>query len=299
MDHVYKLRGMPESIISDKGSIFLSQFWHELFKLLGIKLKFSTSYHLQIDGQTERVNACLETYFRYMAGHKPKAWHQWLSLAEWWFNTHYHSRMKMSPFQALYGYQPLFQGHVEPSATQVASVEDYLLQRKPMLQLVKEGLKQAQERMKVIADKKRTERTLKVGDWVYLRLQPYRQSTVAIRRNMKLAAKYYGPFQVLACVGKVVYKLNLPAHSKIHPMFHVSQLKKKLSKKKVPIQQLFYADESGQMRVEPMAILDRRMIKRNNVAVEQVLVQWTNVPPENATWEDTSFIAAQFPAFNP
>lgn len=72
MDHIYKLHGLPESIISDRDSISLSNFRQELFKLLGTELNMSTAYHTQIDGQTERVNACLETYLRCMVGHKPK-----------------------------------------------------------------------------------------------------------------------------------------------------------------------------------------------------------------------------------
>lgn len=75
MDQVYKLYGLPKFIIFGRGSIFLSNLWQELFNLLGTDLKFSFVYHPQTDGQTKRVNACLETYLRCMSGHKRKAWH--------------------------------------------------------------------------------------------------------------------------------------------------------------------------------------------------------------------------------
>lgn len=86
----------------------------------------------------------------------------------------------------------------------------------------------AQERMKAYADKGRTDRYFEVGDWVYLQLQPYRKSSVVLRKNLKLGARYFGHFQIIAEIGTVAYKLKLPTTSKIHPVFHVSQLKKKM-----------------------------------------------------------------------
>lgn len=73
IDNIYKLHGLPHFIVSDIDFIFINAFWQELFKLLSIELKLSIAYHLQTDGQTERVNACLETYLRCMCGNKPKS----------------------------------------------------------------------------------------------------------------------------------------------------------------------------------------------------------------------------------
>lgn len=74
-------------------------------------------------------------------------------------------------------------------------------------------------------DKKRSERAFAIGDWVYLKLQPHVQSSVMPRAHHKLSYTYFGPYQVEACVGKVAYRLTLPATSRIHPVVHVSQLK--------------------------------------------------------------------------
>ena len=82
LDNIYKLHGLPRSIVSDKDTIFLSSFWQSLFAVLGVDLLLSSSYHPQTDGQTEVLNRCLENYLRYMYAQNPKDWAKWLSLAE-------------------------------------------------------------------------------------------------------------------------------------------------------------------------------------------------------------------------
>lgn len=122
MDTVFKLHGMPKSIVSDRDLVFTSGFWQELFKLQGTRLNLSTSYHPQTDGQTEVVNRCLEVYLRCMTGEKPRAWAQWLPLAEWWFNTNYHSATKLTLYQVVYGQLPPSHIHYIPGASNVAAV---------------------------------------------------------------------------------------------------------------------------------------------------------------------------------
>lgn len=82
--------------------------------------------------------------------------------------------------------------------------------------------------MKSQADKNKSERNFEIGHQVYLKLQPYVQTTVAQRSNQKLGYKYFGPYKILQCVGAVAYKLDLPATSNIHHVVHVSLLKKAL-----------------------------------------------------------------------
>jgi hypothetical protein len=103
MDQVFKIHGMPHSIVSDRDPTFTSNFWQELFKLQGTQLHLNTAYHPQTDGQTKVVNKCLETYLRCFSSEKQHQWVQWLPLAEWWYNTSYHTTTRMTPFEAVYG----------------------------------------------------------------------------------------------------------------------------------------------------------------------------------------------------
>ena len=106
LDHIYRLHGLPKSIVSDRDPIFVSTFWRELFRLQGVKLKYSTAYHPQTDCQTEHINKCLEQYLRCMSGDKPKEWLKYLPLSEWWYNTSFHSSIKASPYEIVYGKKP-------------------------------------------------------------------------------------------------------------------------------------------------------------------------------------------------
>ncbi|XP_071926078.1 uncharacterized protein [Coffea arabica] len=137
--------------------------------------------------------------------------------------------------------------------------------------------------MKVYANQNRSERTFSVGDWVYLTLQPYRQMSMELRGNTKLSAKYFGPYQVVQKIGRVAYKLKLLEGSKIHHMFHVSLLKKKIGNNATPALQLPNLDGKSHLRVEPAAILDHKIIKRRNVAAVQWLIHWWGTTPAEAT----------------
>lgn len=139
--------------------------------------------------------------------------------------------------------------------------------------------------MKHFADKRRTERSFEVGDWVYLRLQPYRQKSVAMRHNMKLAPRFYGPFCILQKIGTVAYKLQLPPTSSIHPVFHVSSLKKKLGQSINPLPTLPLTNSSGHLQPEPQEILYRRLRQQGNRAVTEVLVRWVGTSEADDSWE--------------
>jgi hypothetical protein len=204
----------------------------------------------------------------------------------------------MSPFQALYGYEPPAREMVLTEATQVAAVEEWMQRRINMDQLIKGLLEGARNRMRQVADRRRSERTFLVGDWVFLKLQPYRQGSVMYRKHYKLNPRYYGPYQILERIGAVAYKLQLPAGSVVHPVFHVSLLRKKVGEVAIVSQALPIVDAEGRVKVYPVTILERKLMKKGNAAVVAGLIQWSNSFPEDATWEELTELQLQFPDFS-
>jgi hypothetical protein len=150
-----------------------------------------------------------------------------LPLAEYWYNKSHHSALGRSPFEVLYGYAPKHSGFsVDSAIPDSPDLSSWLSERAVMQDLVHQHLLRAQMRMKRQADKKRSERSFAIGDWVFLKLQPYVQSSLARRASQKLSFRFFGPCCVEAKVGVVAYKLALPPSSAIHLVFHVSQLKR-------------------------------------------------------------------------
>ena len=210
MQHIFKFHDMPISVVSDRDVTFTSLFWTELFRLQGTDLAMSTAYHPQSNGQTEVVNKSLEQYLRAFTCDRPHQWAEWLPLAEFWFNTNFHTSLKLTPFEALYGFlPPKLQAYI-PGTTRVDVLDSLLSQRQEVLATPKDHLLAAKERMKLCADKHRVARSFQLGDWVYLRLQPYWQRTLAYKGKWKLSPRYFGPFQVIQLIGQVSYKLALP-----------------------------------------------------------------------------------------
>lgn len=126
---VYRLHGLPESIVSDRDSLFLSEFWQNLFKLAGTRLNLSTAYHPQSDGSTERVNQCLEQYLRNMTNAAPKNWSSWLSYAEWWYNNTFHTALNATPYQIVYGIKPRHVAWQEGVQTNIHSLETMMAEK--------------------------------------------------------------------------------------------------------------------------------------------------------------------------
>nr|KYP52382.1 Transposon Ty3-I Gag-Pol polyprotein [Cajanus cajan] len=285
MKMVVKLHGFPKTIVSDRDKVFTSQFWQHLFRLSGTSLNLSTAYHPQSDGQSEALNKCLEMYLRCFTFDRPK--------------TSYHTSIGMTPFKVVYGRDPPQILKYVPNSTDPVSVQEQLLQRDDVLKKLKNNLQRAQQVMKKYADQKRIARVFQVGDMVLVKLQPYRQHTVALRKNQKLSLRYFGPFPVIQKIGQVAYKLLLPPTTKIHPVFHSSQLKICHSAHNQPYVPLPLTTNEPYPVMQPAAILQNRVILRGNNQVQQyLLVQWEGLDASHATWEDQTALELAFPNLN-
>ncbi|XXQ39875.1 reverse transcriptase [Plasmodiophora brassicae] len=214
LQQVFRLHGLPDDIVSDRGPQFVSAFWKHLLDRLDIQRNLSSSRHPESDGQTERVNQILEQYLRCYVSYMQDDWMQLLAMAEFAYNNADNSATGMSPFFANYGFHPRV---TEPRPRNGQVCNPAADERAEFLGKVRRYLKgqlqQAVDAMKRSADRRRREPPpLQVGDL----------STG--RPCGKLDDRLLGPFQVVRTVNPVAYEVKLPPTSRLHNVFHVSQL---------------------------------------------------------------------------
>jgi len=214
---IFRLHGLPNDIITDRGTIFTSDLWKETTKLLGIERRLSTAFHPQTDGQTERTNAILKQYLRAYSNYQQDNWCELLPTAEFAYNNGYQETIKHRPFFANYGINPeyetighLMQGNVTPLG-EMSQLHDVL----------QAEMTEAQIRQKEYYDQRRKpDPNLKSGDMVWFRTRNVRTT----RPCKKLDYKKIGPFKNLAKIESSAYKHDLPDTMKIHNTIHISLL---------------------------------------------------------------------------
>ena len=174
MTRIVCLHGVPRSIVSDRGTQFTSKFWNQLHETLGTRLEFSTAFHPQTDGQTERVNQILEDMLRACALDYGSSWDDNLPYAEFSYNNSYQASLQMAPFEALYGRKcrtPLMWNGV---GDRKLFGPDLIRDSEEKVKLIRDRLKVAQSRQKSYADTKCKKVTYEVGDKAYHRVPPLR-----------------------------------------------------------------------------------------------------------------------------
>jgi len=233
-------RGIPDDIISDRDTRFMSDFWGSLTAQLGIKRHHSTAYHPQTDGQAENLNAVVEHYLKAYVAQRPKEWDRLLPLAEFTYNAAYHKSLKTSPFRADVGFVPRMPIDLlvpVPSVNRMPEVslkaDEFAEQMMLDLRMLRERLEEAQTRMILEANKSRRPHDFKVGDSVFLntRLLPIGYANVtksesASLNSRKFQQPFCGPFRITEAIGANGFRLNTPADWKMPNVFNVSRLKR-------------------------------------------------------------------------
>ncbi|KAG0158458.1 hypothetical protein PDIDSM_5972 [Penicillium digitatum] len=221
--HVWKLHGLPNTVVSDRGPQFVAQFWKHLTKRLRITNLLSTAYHPETDGQTERANAVLEQYLRAYVSYLQDDWSEWLPLAEFTANSHYPESTRVSPFYANYGFHPRigFEPSQPASHPATRDAEKFATRMQELTEYVRAEILSAQARYEEQTNRHRAPaRRYRPGQLVWLNARNIR----TLRPQKKLDWKNLGPFKVLEAISAHAYKLELPASMKIHPVFNVSLL---------------------------------------------------------------------------
>ncbi|GJV01596.1 putative reverse transcriptase domain-containing protein [Tanacetum coccineum] len=229
LKEVVTRHGIPVSIICDRDPRFTSNFWRSFQKAMGTRLDMSTTYHPKTDGQSERTIQTLEDMLRACVIDFGNGWEGHLPLIEFSYNNSYHASIKAAPFEALYGRKcrsPVCWAEVGDARL---TGPELVHETTEKIVQIKQRMQAAHDRQKSYADVRRKPLEFQVGDRVMLKVSPWK-GVVHFGKRGKLNPRYIGPFKVLAKVGTVAYRLELPQQlSRVHSTFHVSNLKKCLS----------------------------------------------------------------------
>ena len=286
VDSVVRVHGLPRTIVSDRDSKFTSHFWKEVFKNMGTTLAMSSGFHPQTDGQTERANRTIEEIMRAYVGRRHNDWDQRLSMVEFVYNNAVHSSTGFTPFYLCYGRHPVNPANLLAGAdTKNVTAEDWMETLSKDLLQARENLAKAQDRQKRYADKKRRPLELQAGDEVLLSTKYL--NIAGVGPSHKFGPLYIGPFKVQECY-TTAYKLELPEHIRVHPIFHVSQLKlyrapKDAGRRSQPPEAITSTDGHVEYFVEE--IVNHRVRKSGRRIVKEYLVFWEGYPAHEATWE--------------
>jgi len=224
-NNVWKLHGLPESIISDRRPQFTAGLMKELNGMLGIKSKLLTAFHPQTDGQTKRVNQELEQYLRMFIDHRQEQWPEWLGTVEFTYNNKVHSSTQTSPFKANYGQDPRM-GFEERKKGKYAGAEKFIEKMKEIQEEAKVALGKVQEDIRKYANKKRSDiEEYKVEDLVILSTKDLKYQMVG-RRIEKLTERFVGPYKIKEIISLNAVKLELPSIVRIYLVVNVSRVRR-------------------------------------------------------------------------
>ncbi|QRW22406.1 Retrotransposable element Tf2 protein [Rhizoctonia solani] len=273
ISHVWKLHGLPVKTISDRGTTFTGKFLRALYQQLGVKPAFSLAYHPESDGQTERVNQFIEFYLRSYVAADHLDWATWLPLAEYAYNNAKHSATGRTPFELVYGRNPVMNPSNVPANVPEADQVANTLARE--WQEAESALRMTKERM---TGTKGVVPKYSVGKKVWLD-----RKNVELRTNSnKLDPKRLGPFEVTKKISSHAYRLKLPETLKIHDVFYVGLLSKAHKSPSQPfLEQPPPETIEGEEEYEVEQIIDSKRQRGKWF----YLIKWKGYGPEDNSWE--------------
>lgn len=221
---IYRIHGLPLSIVSDRDTRFMSHFWRSLWKLLRTSLDMSSAYHPQTDGQTEVTNRALGDLLRCLVGDNIKSWDSKLCQAEFAHNHALNRSLGFSPFHVVYGLVPRCPMDLStlPDRTRFhGQAVDFVEDQQALHKHAKVNLESAQAKYKEAADVKRREVDFKVGDLVWVVLTKDR---LPLREYSKLKSRKIGPVEVLERINANAYRVKLPPHMRTSDVFNVKHI---------------------------------------------------------------------------
>jgi hypothetical protein len=279
---VFRYHGIPDSIVSDRGPQFTAHFWKRFLNLLNCTANLSTAFHPETNGQTERTNQVLEQYLRSYSNYHQTNWSALLPSAEFTYNNTIHSSIGQTPFFANYGFHPK-SDFLAATASHVPAAEQLIDHLHDIQSQLQETLLRAKSSYKKFADRHRRPTPLfHVHDKVWFN----RKNLATARPSNKLDSVFLGPYRILEKIGSHAVRLDFPASIKIHPVVHVSLLKKYVansipSRLPTPPPPVLIANTR---HYEVERILD----SRRYYGKIQYLIQWKNYDASNNSWEPAS-----------
>ncbi|GJZ20731.1 putative reverse transcriptase domain-containing protein [Tanacetum coccineum] len=286
LKEVVTRHGIPVSIIFDRDPRFTLNFWRACQKAMGTRLDMSMPYHQKTDGNSERTIQTLKDMLRACVIDFGNGWERHLPLIKFSYNNSYHASIKAASFETLYSRKCRSSVcWAEVRHTQLTGPELIHETTENIVQ-IKQRIQAARDRQKSYADVRRKPLEFQVGDRVMLKVSHWK-GVIRFGKQGKLYPRYIGPFKVLAKVGDVTYRLELPQElRRVHSMFHVSNIKKCLSDEPlaIPLDKI-HIDDKLNFVEETEEIMDREVKRLNQSRIPIVKVRWNSRRGPEFTWE--------------
>jgi hypothetical protein len=300
ISNIVRYHGIPKTIISDRGSIFVVHFWEQLCDCLGTHLIRISGYHPQTDGQTGRVNLIVEDMLCACVLNDGPKWDQHLPLAEFSYYDSYQESLKMSPFEALYGRSYCTPLSWSESRERTIFGPDIVTEAEEKVKQIRANILIAQTRQKSYTDKQCRPFEFEVDDHVYLWVLPMK-SVHRVGIKGKLAPRYVGPYPILEKFGSLAYQVELSSSlAGMHNVFHVSQLKKYMKPPTdVVVEDTILLEPDLTYKAYPVKILEQQDRVTQRKTTHFYKVQWNNHSEDEATWEREDYLQSNFLDFLP